>query len=163
MSSAEKPRSSAGAQQRTRPKPAAENAFGRYMKKNYVEHFRRVMSWRRAAKWVLLTYPLMSAMLFAAPCLIFMFVFDRLYRSKPEWFSNVLSPESQAFVMPVIYAIIIASTVFGLLTGIVLGISRSRLLTFEAERTELAVRQNYFLRRIARGQRSTRRRTLDSL
>lgn len=132
------------------------------MKKNYFEHFRRVMSGRRAAKWVLLTYPLLSSVLFAAPSIIFMFVIERLYAAKPEWFSNVLSPESQSFVMPVIYSVIAASTLFGLVTGIVLGVSRSRLLTFEAERTELAVRQNYFLRRIARGQEGRRSRSSES-
>ncbi len=162
VSKDERPRTSTSAHQRSRSKSAAENAFGRYMKKNYVEHFRRVVSWRRAAKWVLLTYPLVSSALFAAPCVILMLALERLYRSKPEWFSNALSPESQAFVMPVVYGLIIASTVFGLLTGIVLGISRSRLLTFEAERTELAVRQNYFLRRIARGQKSLRKRSIES-
>ena len=120
------------------------------------------MSWRRAAKWVLLTYPLLSSVLFAAPSIIFMFVIERLYAAKPEWFSNVLSPESQSFVMPVIYSVIAASTMFGLVTGIVLGVSRSRLLTFEAERTELAVRQNYFLRRIARGQTGRRSRSSES-
>ncbi len=129
------------------------------MKKNYVEHFRRIVSWRRAARWVLFTYPLTSAVLFAAPFAVLEFVVKKLYASKPEWFTNALSPDSQAIVMPILYGLILFSGFFGLVLGIGLGISRSRLLTFEAERTELTVRQNYFLRRIARGQQGSGRRS----
>jgi hypothetical protein len=135
-----------------------ETPFQRYMKKNYVEHFRRVVSWRRAARWVLLTYPLFSSLVFAAPFALVAVVVKRLYRLKPEWFTNVLSVESQEFVMPVLIALAAVALVFGFLTGVVLGISRARLLTFEAERTELSVRQSYFLKRIARGQSRTRPR-----
>ena len=135
-----------------------ENRFQRYMKKNYVEHFRRTVSWRRAARWVLLTYPLYSSLVLAAPFALVAVVVKRLYRLRPEWFTNALSPESQEFVMPVLIALSVVALVFGFLTGVVLGISRARLLTFEAERTELSVLQSYFLRRIARGQSRPRSR-----
>lgn len=138
---------------KSRSKALAEDPFRRYMKKNYIEHFRRMMSWRRAARWVLLTYPLTTSVLFSAPFVITIVVTKRLYELKPDWFVNFLSPESQSFVMPILYGIATIAAVLGLLTGIGLGISRARLLTFEAERTELAVRQSYFLNRISRSQR----------
>lgn len=158
-SSADRPRNSIVPSSRSRSKSARENAFARYMKKNYIEHFRRIVSWRRAARWVLFTYPVTSATLFATPFAVLEFVFKKLYASKPEWFTNALSADSQSIVMPILYGLILFSGFFGLVLGIGLGISRSRLLTFEAERTELTVRQNYFLRRIARGQRGTSRRS----
>lgn len=148
-----RPSKNSAAPSRSAAKTLVEDPFQRYMKKNYFEHFRRVMSWRRAARWVVLTYPLISALLFAAPIGILAVVVRKLYQIKPDWFVNFVSPESQPFVMPVLYGLFVIALLFGLATGIGLGISRARLLTFEAERTELAVRQSYFLKRIARGHR----------
>ncbi|NBW83057.1 hypothetical protein EBR21_15010 [bacterium] len=148
-----KPPKSSAAPSKSAAKTLVEDPFQRYMKKNYFEHFRRVMSWRRAARWVVLTYPLISALSFAAPFGILAVVARKLYQMKPEWFVNFISPDTQPFVMPVLYGLFVIALLFGLAMGIGLGISRARLLTFEAERTELAVRQSYFLKRIARGHR----------
>lgn len=155
----EQPRSSAVPAKKLRSKSVPEDAFQRYMRKNYFEHFRRVMSWRRAARWAVFTYPLFSAFLFVFPFTVIALVVRRLYQLQPEWFLNVLSPDSKVMIMPILYGLMIVALIFGLLTGIGLGISRARLLTFEAERTELAVRQSFFLKRIARGRRQSAKRS----
>jgi len=147
-------------QSKTARQAAQDDSFLRYMKKNYFEHFRRVSAWRRAARWALFSYPLFSGILIAAPFLLSMLVLKKLYAQPPEWFNNFLSPETSSFVMPAILAVSGIAFVFGLLLGVGLGVSRARLLNFEAERTELNVRQSYFLRRIAKTQRVSRRRKM---
>jgi hypothetical protein len=142
---------------RTRSKVIPESAFNHYMKTHYGEHFRRITSWRRAAKWSLFTYPVASALALATPCVGLYAGVKQLYRLQPEWFSNFLSPETQSFVLPALLALSGAALFFGLLMGIGFGISRARMLTFEAERTELNVRHSYFLRRIARSKKMTSR------
>ncbi|MFZ9520335.1 MAG: hypothetical protein ACO3A4_07650 [Silvanigrellaceae bacterium] len=156
MSSSGKPARGSAAPSKT-AKTVMEDPFQKYMKRNYFEHFRRVMSWRRAARWVIVTYPLLSALLFAAPVGIAAVVVRKLYQLKPDWFVNFVSPETQPFVMPILYGLFLVALVLGLVTGIGLGVSRARMLTFEAERTELSVRQSYFLKRIARGHRRSRK------
>lgn len=111
------------------------------------------MSGRRAARWVLFSYPFFSTLVFAAPFIASVFIVEQLYRKKPEWFVNVLSPDSQVFVMPILYGLIAVAFALGLITGIALGISRARFLTFEVEKIEMSVRQNYFLRRIGQSLR----------
>lgn len=132
-----------------------ESPFQRYMKTNYREHFRRVVAWRRAARWALFTYPLASGITFALPFVALHIVAKRLYKAQPEWFTNVLSADTETFVLSTLMVFTGVAIFLGLLTGIALGISRSRMLNFEAERTELNVRQSYFLRRISRGRRSS--------
>jgi len=127
-----------------------DDPFQRYMKKHYAEHFRRVSAWRRAARWVVVTYPIVSSLLMASPFAVLTVLARRFYAQKPEWFTNLLSPDSAAFVVPALISLSVIALAFGLLTGLALGISRARLLTFEAERTELSVRQSYFLKRIVR-------------
>jgi len=143
--------------QKNKGKTQGDTAFERYMKNNYFEHFRRVMSWRRAARSALFVYPLTSAIALAAPFIALHAVARKLYEVQPEWFTKFLSPDTQSFVLPALLALIAAALLLGLLTGVGLGISRARMLTFEAERTELNVRHSYFLRRIARTHRGARR------
>ncbi len=158
LPSASKPASQA---QKSKAKARGDTAFQRYMKNNYFEHFRRVISWRRAARWALFVYPLTSALAIAAPFIALHAVARQLYKVQPEWFTNFLSPDTQSFVLPALLALSGAALLLGLLTGVGLGISRARMLTFEAERTELNVRHSYFLRRIARTHRGARRRYLE--
>lgn len=154
---------STGAELRTskaRSKGNLDSPFNRYMKRNYGEHFRRIKAWRRAAKWALLIYPLVSALSLATPCVALYAGVKQLYLTPPEWFSNFLSAETQSFVLPALLALSGFALFFGLFMGIGFGISRARMLTFEAERTELSVRHSYFLRRIARSKKAPTRQML---
>lgn len=111
---------------------AHDEPFQRYMKKNYSEHFRRVAAWRKTARWVVIVYPLISSLLLAAPFAVLTFLVRRFYALQPEWFTNILSPDSQAFIVPALVALSVIALALGLFTGLALGISRARLLTFEA-------------------------------
>ncbi|MBM3381431.1 MAG: hypothetical protein FJY29_03225 [Betaproteobacteria bacterium] len=142
---------------RLRSRAVPESAFNRYMKSHYAEHFRRISSWRRAAKWSLFTYPVASALALATPCAGLYAGVQQLYRLQPGWFSNFLSPETQSFVLPGLLILCGVALFFGLILGIGFGISRARMLNFEAERTELNVRHSYFLRRIARSKKTAAR------
>jgi hypothetical protein len=81
----------------------------------------------------------------------------QLYRLQPEWFINFLSPDTQSFVLPGLLALSGVALFIGFILGVGFGISRARMLTFEAERTELNVRHSYFLKRIARSKNPTPR------
>lgn len=142
---------------KVKKKSKNESPFHRYMKKNYSEHFRRINAWRRAARWALFIYPVTTGCAFIVPFFGVHFLARYLYKTQPEWFSNILNAETEPFVLSTISAIGVAALVLGLLTGIILGISRFRSLNFEAEKTEIVVQQNYFLNRIARTHRILQR------
>lgn len=146
---------------RSSKKPLEKNnkkPFEDFMKKNYAEHFRRIKAWRRSARWVLVSYPVFTGLAFAAPFYALRRVAAELYRAQPSWFVEFMNPETQAFVLPALTALSGVAVVLGIAMGLGLGVSRSRILNFEAERTELMVQQNYYLRRMVAHKKWKRRR-----
>ncbi|MEY4065763.1 MAG: hypothetical protein RIR26_1971 [Pseudomonadota bacterium] len=136
-----------------------KNPFENFMKKNYAEHFRRIKAWRRSARWVLVVYPVLTGLAFAAPFYVLRKVAAELYRAQPPWFAEFMNPETQSFVLPLLTALSGVAIFLGIVMGLGLGISRSRILNFEAERTELLVQQNYYLRRMVAHKKWKRKRT----
>lgn len=128
----------------------AESPLYRYMQRKYREHHRRVVSWRKAARWALFFYPIVTAIVLAVPFVAVKILFRHLYNTQPEWFTGVLPPESSSFVLPLCSTLSGAALFGGFLLGVAFGIARSRALCFEAERVELKVRQSFYLGKLAR-------------
>lgn len=127
-----------------------ESALYRHMKRNYQEHYRRVISWRKGARWAVLLYPIFTAVVFSLPFVLLRVLFRHLYKTQPEWFTGILHADSSSFVLALCNTLAGAALVGGSLLGLAFGVARSRALNFEAERVEMKVRQNFYLNRIAR-------------
>lgn len=133
-----------------------ESSLYRYMKKNYQEHFRKVVSWRKAARWAVMVYPIFTAVFLAVPFVLLSAIFRHLYKVQPEWFSSILAADSSSFVLQLCSTLAGVALLGGLLLGAVFGVARSRALYFEAERIEMNVRQSFYLAKLARRRRKTK-------
>ncbi|MEY2986618.1 MAG: hypothetical protein RJB13_139, partial [Pseudomonadota bacterium] len=67
-----------------------ESPLYRHMRSKYQEHFRRVVSWRKGARWAVILYPIFTAIFLAVPFLVLRGLFKHLYKTQPEWFVGVL-------------------------------------------------------------------------
>lgn len=133
-----------------------ESSLYRHMKKNYQEHFRKVVSWRKAARWAVVVYPIFTAIVLAVPFVLLRALFRHLYKEQPEWFSSILAADSSSFVLQLCSTLAGAALLGGFLLGAAFGVARSRSLYFEAERVEMNVRQSFYLGKIARGRKKKR-------
>lgn len=129
----------------------------RYMRRKYREHYRRVVSWRKSARWSLFFYPVVTAVVLAVPFVALKVLFRHLYTTQPEWFIGVLPPESSSFVLPLCSTLSGAALIGGFLLGVAFGVARSRALCFEAERVELKVRQSFYLGKLVRKRKKAKR------
>ena len=130
-----------------------EKGFEQYLRTHYAEHYRRIPAGRKSARWALFTYPLSLLGAFGLPVAGITVVASLLYSQNPSWFANVLTPESAAVVMPLLYGTTAGAAIIGLFFGISLGLSNARNLIFDSERNELQVRQTYYLRRLTRSKK----------
>jgi ABC-type multidrug transport system fused ATPase/permease subunit len=123
------------------------------MRSKYQEHFRRVVSWRKGARWAVILYPIFTAIFLAVPFLVLRGLFKHLYKTQPEWFVGVLPVDSSSFVLQLCSTLAGVALVGGSVLGLSFGVVRSRALFFEAERVEMNVRQSFYLNRLARKRR----------
>lgn len=127
-----------------------ETPLYRHMKIKYQEHYRRVVTWRKGARWAVVLYPVFTAVALALPFVLLRALFKNLYKTQPEWFTGVLPADSSTFVLQLCNTLAAVALVGGSILGMAFGVARSRALYFEAERVEMNVRQSFYLSRIVR-------------
>ena len=127
-----------------------ESPLYRHMRSKYQEHFRRVVSWRKGARWAVVLYPIFTAIFLAVQFVALRALFRHLYTAQPEWFTGVLPADSSSLVLQLCNTLAGVALVGGSVLGLSIGVARSRALYFEAERVEMNVRQSFYLNKIAR-------------
>lgn len=138
----------------SRYKTNFEKPFQEFIRTQYGEHARRISSARRYARGALFTYPMMGLLIPGVPFGALTLAAAYLYQTNPSWFANIVPPETQTLVMPLMYALTAGTALLGMFTGVSLGLTRANQLIFDAERNELNVRQVYFLKKLLRNKSS---------
>lgn len=137
----------------SRFKTSFEKAFDGFLSERFTEHHRRIVKGRRNARWALFTYPIGLALLCALPVAVVAVVVAALYERNHPRVAEILTPESAAVVMPILYALCGGIALVGLLLGVSLGVGRAAQMIFESEQQELTVRQTYYLRALFRAEK----------
>jgi hypothetical protein len=122
--------------------------FEGWLRVRYSEHHKRIVRGRRDARWALFTWPMAGLVLAATPALAVTVTVAILYSQAHPRVAEVLTPESEPVVMPILYALCAGGAVVGLVVGLGAGIAKAAQMIFESERHELLVRQTYFLERL---------------
>ena len=140
---------------KSRYKTNFEKPFDSFISSKYQGYSNRISGARKAARNVLVLYPLGFVLFVGLPLAGVTLVTNILYETYPKWFGQFVAQESGAVVLPILYVAGGVLTLFALLLGIMTGMSKSSQLVFDAERFELQVRQVYTMTRLLKQLKKT--------